>query len=493
MTAARQLDPEPGALGTLVRKGLGWSFLNTVVGRVGTVLVGIVLARLLTPEDYGVFAVALVALNALLSMNELGVSLAIVRWPGELERIAPTVTTLSLAGSAVLYGLCFTAAPWLAGTMGAPAATGVLRLLCAGVLIDGATAVPAALLTRTFRQGRRLLADFTSFGVSTAVSVGLALGGYGAWSLAWGRLAGNGVAALLFLLLAPARFRPGFDAGQARRLLAFGLPLAGSSLLVFAMLNVDYMIVGSLLGPVALGFYLLAFNLSSWPVNMFSAAVRRVSLAGFSRVADDRDRLQRGFDRSLGLLMAATVPVCVLLAVMADPLVRFVYGDRWAPAAEALRWLAVLGAARVAAELAYDLLVAVGRSRATLWLQSAWTLTLIPVLAAGAHLDGIRGVAAGHAAVALLLVVPAFAVVLARAGIRLGPLAAGLARPLAGGVLVAGCGLAALLLVDGAFLQLALAAGTGLAAYAAVIAPLRRQLGWPGPGRARPRGSPSGA
>src|SRR4029453_10368021 len=98
VTTTRPLDSEPGTLGTLVRKGLGWSFLNTVVGRVGTVLVGIVLARLLTPADYGVFAVALVALNALLSMNELGVSLAIVRWPGALDRLGPTGPTLATAG-----------------------------------------------------------------------------------------------------------------------------------------------------------------------------------------------------------------------------------------------------------------------------------------------------------------------------------------------------------------------------------------------------------
>ncbi|HKE99800.1 MAG TPA: lipopolysaccharide biosynthesis protein [Actinomycetes bacterium] len=475
MTASPALDPEPGALGSLVRKGLSWSFLNTIIGRAGTVLVGIVLARLLSPEDYGVFAVALVALNALLAMNELGVSLAIVRWPGELERIAPTVTTLALAGSVGLYGLCFVAAPWLATAMGAPEATGVLRLLCAGVVIDGATAVPAALLTRTFRQGRRMVADFTSFGISTVLSIWLAVAGYGAWSLAWGRLAGNGVAAVLFVLLAPARFRPGFDAAQARRLLAFGLPLAGSSLLVFAMLNVDYVVVGSLLGPVALGFYLLAFNLSSWPVNVFSVAVRRVSLAGFSRLVEDPGRLRSSFARSLGLLMTATLPVCVLLGLMADPLVRFVYGDRWAPAAGALRWLALLSAARVAAELAYDLLVAVGRSRSTLWLQGAWTLALIPVLALGARLAGISGVAAGHAAVALLLVVPAFAVSLARVGIGPRALGAELTRPLLGSIVVAACCLVALALPSGPFLQLAVAGASGLGAYAAlVVFPLRR-------------------
>jgi PST family polysaccharide transporter len=469
---------EGPSLGGQVRKGLTWSLLNTVIGRVGTVLVGIVLARILSPEDYGTFAVALVALNALLSMNELGVSLALIRWPGQLDRIGPTVATLAVSGSAGLYALCFLAAPWFAGVMGAPHATGVLRLLTASVLIDGVTAVPSALLTREFRQDKRMLAEFVSFGISTAVSVGLALAGFGAWSLAWGRLAGNGASALAFLALAPVRYRPGWDGTEARRLLAFGLPLAGSSLLVFAMLNIDYVVVGSMLGPVALGFYLMAFNLSSWPVNVFSVAARRVSLAGFSRLADDPGRFAAAVTKGLALLMAATVPVCVLLGVLAAPLVEFVYGPKWAPAAGALRWLAVLGAARVAAELAYDALVAAGRPRATLWLQGLWTLALVPALTLGAYVGGIGGVAAGHAVVAGLLILPAFALAVRRSGIGLGRMGAALARPAAGGAVVAAAALAALRLAlpGGPFVELAVAGTAGMAGYALVVAPMRRLL-----------------
>src|SRR5262249_46364793 len=107
--------PEPApaepALGRRTSRALLWSFLNNVVGRVGSSLTAIVLARLLVPADYGVYAVALVALSALLSLNELGVSLAVVRWPGSVDRIAPTVATLSMATSAALYAACFAVAP----------------------------------------------------------------------------------------------------------------------------------------------------------------------------------------------------------------------------------------------------------------------------------------------------------------------------------------------------------------------------------------------
>src|SRR5215475_11551176 len=391
--------PSPAGLGGLVRRGLALSFLNTLVGRAGTVLVGIVLARLLAPEDFGVFAVALVALTAVLSMNELGVSLALVRWPGDPRRIAPTVMTISLVSSGVLYLGCLLAAGPFATAMGAPQAAGVVRLLCLSVLLDGLTATPAQLLTRDFEQGKRMVVDQVSFALSTGVTIWLAVAGHGAWSLAWGRLVGNVLSVLLLFRFAALWPRPGWDRRHAGELLRFGLPLAGASLLVFAMLNAGYVVVGPLLGTVALGFYLQAFNLSSWPVNVFSTSVRRVSLAAFSRLQD----------HPAALLAAATLPVCALLGLLATPLVSVVYGQRWAPAAQALQFLAVLGLIRVVVELLYDFLVAAGRSRQTMLLQGLWLALLVPALVVGAHLDALRGAALAQAAVAAGVVLPLYA------------------------------------------------------------------------------------
>jgi PST family polysaccharide transporter len=461
-------------LGRLIRVGLGWSFLNNVLARVGTVLAGIVLARILTPADYGVFAVALVAFEALLSMNELGVSLAIVRWPGDVRRIAPTVTTLSIVGSVGFYALAFVAAPWFATALNAPTATGVLRLLCVAVLLDGISSVPAGLINRGFHQDRRMLADVASLVVFGGVAILLASRGFGAWSIAWGRVAGSVVVAVMVTALAPARFRPGFDRSEARKLLAFGVPAAGSSLLVFAMLNVDYVVVGSLLGTTALGLYLLAFNLSSWPVNMFSTAARRVALAGFSQLQEDPAALRSGLARSVGLLMAATIPVCALLSGFALPLIRFVYGTRWEAAASALRWLAILGALRVALELSYDFLIAAGRSRTTLWLQAGWLAALAPALAAGASLGGIDGVAFAHAAVAGLLIAPAFVWALVRLGVSVTDLARNCWRPLVAGLLVIVTATLAQQLLDGDFRQLAVGGAISVALIAPLLLPMRR-------------------
>ncbi|MET0238131.1 MAG: lipopolysaccharide biosynthesis protein [Kibdelosporangium sp.] len=459
-----------------IRKALRMSLLNTVVGKLGTFVTGIVLARLLMPHDFGVYAVAFVALIALLSLNELGVSLAIVRWPGDPERIRPTVTTISVVTSIFVYLLCWFGAPAFTGAMDVPEATGVVRVLCIGALIDGVSAPVAQLMNREFRQGLRLFVDLSNLIVTTGLTVTLAATGHGAWSLAWGQIAGNAVSSLVLFALSRKWPRFGFDRGQARELIVFGLPLAGASLLMVAMWNVDKVISGRILGVFALGLYLQAFNLASWPVNVFSLVVRRVSLAAFARVQDDPVRRQETFAKMAMVLAIPTLPVCTVLGLLALPVVTTLYGSAWSGSAIALQFLALLGVVRVASELAYDFLVALGRSRATLWLQAGWLVALLVFLPLGASFGGIEGVGIAHAGVALFLVLPAYAIAVARTGISMRALAAPLARPLLGTVCMVTVILVVRWFTEPSLPQLLLGGVLGLLAYLPAVWPLRKTL-----------------
>ncbi|WP_314250233.1 oligosaccharide flippase family protein [Streptomyces kutzneri] len=426
------------SLGRKVGSAAKWSLINTVVMRLGNFATGIVLARFfLGPEAWGVYGIAQTVLLVLLSANELGVSLAIVRWEGDPRRFAPTVLTLSAASSCLLYAVLFAVAPAVAGVLGSPEASGVLRVMCLCVVLDGLSQVPAGFLTREFAQGRRMAVDGLNFALSTAVTLLLAVEGWGAMSFAWGSVVGNVAALIGCCLAAPGTLKFGWDREQARALLKFGLPLAGASMLALGVVNVDTMVVGSALDPLALGFYVLAFNISGWPVRIISEAARRVSFAGFSRLADSPQALAAGFARALGVVMAGTVPICVLLAALAAPVVELVYGERWLPAAKALPWLMALGLVRIGCELAYDCLVAIGRRRSLIGVQGLWLVILIPVLVIGAHSGGIVGVAQGHVLVAGAVVVPVFLLALHRGGIRLSAIARACAWPLLGGAVMA--------------------------------------------------------
>ena len=430
--------PAPPSLGKKVRSAARWSLINTVVMRLGTFATGIVLARFaLGPAEWGVYGIAQTVLLVLLSANELGVGLAIVRWEGDARRFAPTVLTLSTLSSGLVYVALFAAAPTVAGLLGSPSAVGVLRVMCLCVLIDGVAQVPGGFLTREFAQGKRMIIDGLNFVLSTSVTLLLAFEGWGAMSFAWGAVAGNVVTLIGCALAAPGTLKFGWDPGQARALLRFGLPLAGASMLALAVVNVDTMVVGATLGNVSLGFYVLAFNISGWPVRIISEAARRVSFAGFSRLADSPQALAQGFSRALGVLVTGTVPLCVLLAGLAGPLIELIYGSPWGPAAAALPWLMALGLIRIGSELAYDCLVAIGQRRSLFLVQGLWLVALIPVLLVAAHLNGIVGVSQAHVLVAGGMVVPVFLFALSRGGIGVGRIARACAWPFLGGAVMA--------------------------------------------------------
>ncbi len=397
---------------------LGWSFGNTVVSRLGTVVIGVALARILGPSEFGTYAVAFIALVAMLSFNELGVSLAIVRWEDDPATIAPTVTTISLVTSALVTGVVYVAAPAFAASMGDPQAAGLVRLLSLCVLINGIVATPAALLQRYFKQGLRTVADQVNVWVGAFVSVGLALAGTGALGLVVGRLAGAGISAVLFLVFSPLPYRVGLDRRLLRPLLRFGAPLAGASAIVFAVGFMDQVIVGHSLGSKQLGFYVLAFNLASWPVSIFSQPLRNVAPALFSRLQREPRRMTAAFRGTLRPLVAASLPACVAISITSDSIVRFLYGPQWLPAASALRFLALLAALRIFFELAYDYLVVVRRSTTILTIQTLWLVLMLPVVQWGAERYGIAGAAAAQLLVVAVVVVPLYLLALSRVGIR---------------------------------------------------------------------------
>lgn len=410
--------PTNPALAKRVRSGLGWSLASTVGNRLWSITSNIVLARILVPNDYGVFAIAFLVLTLLQSVNECGVTVAVIRWAGDPTPILGTAMVIALGGSTVLFSACFLGAPSFAEAVHSPNAAPILRVLTFGILLDGLSSIPSALLARQMRQKRRALIDGISLLIASVISVALATRGFGAWSLAWGTLAGNAVATALLWNASPTSPRPSWDAGHAKVLLRTGLPMAGASLMVLAMLNVDYVTVSRLLGPKPLGFYVLAFNVSSWLPSLISASVRKVSIPAFSQVDVDDEQRRRIFLQSLRVIITVATLIGLLVSALSSPIVRIMYGTKWESSIAPLRWLAVLGVIRVTLDFCYDYLIAHGASRAVLLSQAAWLAALIPAIRIGAQIGGLTGVGIAHVVVGLCIALPAFFLALNTTGIQ---------------------------------------------------------------------------
>jgi len=458
--------------------GLRWSVINQVVLRIGTFGSGIVLARLLLPEDFGIYASGLAVLKLLMAVNDLGVILGVVRFKGSPRVAAATAWTMSTGTSLVLFAGAFLSAPLLADAMGSSHATGVIRLMATMVVFDGLAAIPSALLTRAFLQGRQAAAELIGLSANVVLSIVLASNGAGAWSLAWGQVTGNAVTLMVLVLLSDSLPRPTYDRLVARQLASFGVPLAFSTLVEQGVLNADYVIIGATLGTEQLGIYLLAFNISSWPISIITFAVRRVSIVAFSKLTEQRERMAESFLHTLAVLLGAGAFVAVLLSALAAPIVDTVYGARWAASATPLRLLAMLGLARIAVMFMFDLMIGDGRSRTVLRLQATWLVFLVPALILGTNMDGIRGAAIAHLIVTIVVVLPMFTLALRPSGVHPNDIFKVAIRPLVSAVPTALAAIAVASTVGADPLKVVVGGTAGAVVYLAVWLPRNRSLQW---------------
>ena len=418
----------------LVRGGLAWSTVNNVVLRLGGLAIGIVLARLLTPEQFGVYAIALTVQAVLMAVADFGLSADLIR-SRDFERRAPTVATLgAVTGLGLAIAMALAARP-VAVALGAADAAGAIVVLSATLFLAGAGVVPYAALQRRFDQRSLFMIGMVDLLISSALTIVLVLLGWGVVSLAIGRLAAQAVTLVLQFVLAHERPRYAVDRTLVGPVLAFGLPVAGANLLSWAVLGADKVVLGRTVGATLLGYYVLAFNVSAWPMTLIGQAVRAVALPLFSRTAQGtKDQTAA---RVITPIWAVSVLGAAMLGAVSTPLVTFVYGSKWAAAGVLLVPLVAFGAMRVLFDLIASYLYARGESRGVLVVQAVWMVVLLGALVVGARTGGALGAAWAHLLVAALVVTPLYLIIARRAGADSGAIVASLWPPVVAGILAA--------------------------------------------------------
>lgn len=373
------------------------------------------MARLIAPEAFGVFAVALTTWSILGSIAEFGLGADLVRRDDYLRHL-PTVATLGAVLSAALAAGMYLGASAIASGFGSPEATSTVQLMSIPLLLIGLSVVPAALLQRSIRQGTLFAIDASSLFISTTLMVVLATAGLGPLSLAFGRIAGQ--IATVILQYATVRRWPvfGWDKTVAKEAILFGMPLAMANVVAWSTISIDNLIVARSLGPVELGLYALAFNVASWPMSVAGQSVRVIALPALSRLPSVLER-GRAMTKVSGPIWAISALVSLGLMFLAPQLVSVAYGDKWAGAVIAVVPLAAFGAFRVVFDLAATYLIACGMTGRVLAVQVIWLVVLIPAMLVGVQAYGLAGAGWAHGAVAVLVVMPAYLAAMSNAGV----------------------------------------------------------------------------
>jgi PST family polysaccharide transporter len=392
-----------------------WSALSFGGSRLVIFLMTLALARLLIPQDFGIVASGLVLIGFLEVALDLGFGGAIIyeQEKGITKRIR-TAYTLNLLLAAALTGAGILSAPFVAELFRIPDSVDLIRALFCYLFLRGAGQVQAAILQRDLRYRERAVVNIVRACVRATVSVILAVAGNGAWAIAIGLLAGElaGLAAAwVFVPLLPALR---LDRSAVRVMLRFSLALLGLKTLGALLANGDDFVVGSRLGPAALGMFVIAARL---PELMIDSVHWIVSSVSFSLYAKTRDHGPAAFrDRMLRALRLVTVfgfSTGTGLAIVAPMAIPLLFSEQWKPAIGAAIFIALgmgLGSIGYASG---DIFLAVGRPSVMLKLTAMTTAcALTGFWIAAAH--GIAAVAAVN-----LIVEAVFSVAILHLGNRL--------------------------------------------------------------------------
>ncbi|MGH7589962.1 MAG: lipopolysaccharide biosynthesis protein [Gemmatimonadales bacterium] len=398
--------PDAGLDRSLVG-GIAW----TGAMRWGTQLFGwaatLVVVRLLAPRDYGLVGMAMIYLGLVQLVNEFGLGAAIIQ---QREMSGDQVARLNgfaaLVG-ATLVGVSALAAGPVAEFFGEPAVRWIIVVASVTFLLAAVQVVPRALLARDLAFRRLALADGAEALTATIATLALAVAGARYWALIAGPLLGRLVSTLLLSTWRPHPFAWPRHFGSIAASVEFGWQVVVARLAWYFYSNADFLVIGRVLGRVALGAYTVGWTVASVPVDRVTALVGTVAAPVFSTVQTDQAALRRYLRNLTEGVSFITFPAAIGMALVADEFVLLALGDRWRSAILPLRLLAISAALRSVSSLLPTVAVATGHARRNMQLTALAAIVLPGLFYAGTHW-GAAGVAAAWVVGHPLFVMPWF-------------------------------------------------------------------------------------
>jgi lipopolysaccharide exporter len=402
--------PEPATGGQTIGRQAGWNYVVFALSKSTTLIMTVVLARLLGPADFGLFALALLVMTMFDYVRDFGIGIGLVQRPEQWSKLAPTGTTLTWVSGIAIGGICFAAAPLAADLFGDDRLTPIVQVLAIALIISALSVLPMAALRRRLDYRGRLLPEVMGAVLKAAVAIGLAAGGYGVWSLVWAQLASSVVTTVAYWVLSRSALRFGLNRELAIGLLKFGVPVTAVAFLTFAVFNTPTAAIGRLLGAEDLGYYTLAYRLPDLVVINLCAVVGDVLFSALSRLQDDKKALGERYLQTVRTVVALSAPIGLGLAAVSAEVVAVFYGQDFAPAAGIAAVLSVFTVIYSINFHAGDVYKSMGRPGLLTGLGLLKLAVLIPLVFWAAHYSGLAvafamvGVEGGMTVVRLAIV-----------------------------------------------------------------------------------------
>ncbi len=320
-------------------KGVGWSAIDNVAGYAVTFIVGIILARLLSPEDYGLLGLIAIFTAICNCFITSGFGSALIRKKDATEDDYNTVFIFNLAMSIVLYGVMYLCAPLIADFFNRQELVALTRVSTISMIIGSLGLVQRTRLTKRIDFKTQTKITIISAIVRGIVGISCAYAGYGVWSLVYQELAGSATSTTLLIYFNRwfPKFR--FSSASFRELFGYSSKLLASGLLDTIWKEIYQVVIGKCYSPATLGQYTRGKMFSDILSSNLTGVVQRVSFPVLSQIQDDPIRLKEGYRRIIRTTMLVTFCATLMLAAIAKPMILVLIGEKWLQAATLLQIL----------------------------------------------------------------------------------------------------------------------------------------------------------
>jgi O-antigen/teichoic acid export membrane protein len=373
-------------------RGIPWTLLSYAANKALRVAATIVLARLLGPDDFGIVALAVLAMAGIHVLSDLGLGGVLVVRQDLDRRAQGTVLSMMIATGAAGTVLVAALAPLAALLFDEPALTGVLVVLSCTVLIRVSGWFYATVLQRELEFRRAFVASVLETLTYIAVALTLAVADAGVWSLVFSDVASAIVLLVALFVLVPYRVRPTIDRRLARELFAEGRGFMVQGGFSFLRQNADYLVVGRAIGTAPLGLYSMAYRIAEIPYWAIVNPIASAIFPGFARMRHRSEDVTRTFATTLRMVALVACPLGVLLSATAEPFTRLLLGETWMPMAGALAVLGIWAALKTIEETSAWFLNSIGKAGLLGRIAALTLVALVPAVVMAGTLGGIVAV-----------------------------------------------------------------------------------------------------
>jgi len=401
-------NPGEGLYQRTIRSGV-WVFSLRMLEQVLGVIRLIILARILSPNNFGLMGIALLAMSALETFSQTGFAQALIQKKEKTEEYLDAAWTFMLIRNIALFAILFLGAPYIAYFFEAPEAPLLMRVIGISLLfgssggIGGFANIGILYFQKELEFNKQFIYRLTGTLADFVVAVSSAIILKSVWALVFGLLAGNIVRFFVGYLIHPYRPRLNFDFDKARELFVFGKWILGSSILVFFLNQGDDILVGKLLGATMLGFYQMAYRISNMLATEITHVISQVTFPAYSKLQDNIPKLREAYLKTLQLTAFISIPLAGGIFILAPDFTKIFLGEQWIPMVPAMQVLALWGLSRSIAATTGPLFNGIGKPRINTWLQLAKLILIAIFIYPLTMLWDITGTALALAAAALCI------------------------------------------------------------------------------------------